>query len=92
VAVEAFAKGTPVIAANIGAIAELVQHGRTGLLFRPGDVADLAAAIEWAWSHPRELAGMGREARREYEAKYTAESNYRALMEIYELAITRARA
>lgn len=92
VAVEAFAKGTPVIAANIGAIAELVQHGRTGLLFRPGDGADLAAALEWAWGHPRELARMGREARREYEAKYTAESNYRALMEIYELAIAKARA
>jgi hypothetical protein len=26
---------------------------------------------------------MGREARREYEAKYTAEINYKLLMEIY---------
>ncbi|MEO0935291.1 MAG: glycosyltransferase, partial [Cyanobacteria bacterium J06641_2] len=35
VAVEAFAKGTPVVAANIGAIAELVDSGRTGVHFRP---------------------------------------------------------
>jgi glycosyltransferase involved in cell wall biosynthesis len=41
VAVEAFAKETPVIAANIGAIAELVDSGRTGLHFRPGDADDL---------------------------------------------------
>ena len=30
VAVEAFAKGTPVIGSNIGAIGDLIEHGRTG--------------------------------------------------------------
>ena len=56
VAVEAFAKGTPVIAANIGAIAELIDHNRTGLHFCPGDSEDLAAKVEWALAHPRKLA------------------------------------
>ncbi len=86
VAVEAFAKGTPAIAANIGAIAELIAHGRTGLLFCPGDSEDLAAKVEWALAHPGELAQMRREARAEFEAKYTAKENYRRLMEIYTLA------
>lgn len=86
VAVEAFAKGTPVIAANIGAIAELIEHGRTGLHFRPGDSEDLAAKVEWALAHPGELACMRRSARTEFEAKYTAKENYRRLMEIYTLA------
>lgn len=86
VAVEAFAKGTPVIAANIGAIAELVEHGRTGLHFQPGDAVDLATQVEWALAHPRELATMRQEARTEFETKYTAEKNYRKLMEIYQLA------
>ena len=86
VAVEAFAKGTPVIAANIGAIAELVEHGRTGLHFRPGDSEDLAAQVEWVLAHPKELASMRQEARAEFEAKYTAKENYRRLMEIYALA------
>ncbi len=27
----------------------MVEHGRTGLHFRPGDAVDLAAKIEWAW-------------------------------------------
>ncbi len=83
VAIEAFAKGTPVIASNIGAIAELVDPGRTGLHFRPGDPQDLAQKMEWVLSHPAELAEMRREARAEFEAKYTAEKNYRQLMEIY---------
>lgn len=83
VAVEAFAKGTPVIAANIGAIAELVDSGRTGLHFRPGDSQNLAAQVEWALSHQTELTRMRREARAEFEAKYTAQNNYQQLMKIY---------
>ncbi|MBD1847779.1 glycosyltransferase family 4 protein [Cyanobacteria bacterium FACHB-63] len=84
VAVEAFAKGTPVIASNLGAIAEIVEHGRTGLHFSPGDSEDLARQVEWALSHPLELAEMGNEARSEFEAKYTAKQNYQRLMQIYE--------
>ncbi|MBF2067337.1 MAG: glycosyltransferase family 4 protein [Calothrix sp. C42_A2020_038] len=83
VAIEAFAKGTPVVAANIGAIAELVDNGRTGIHFRPGDALDLADKIEWVITHPTELAHMRREARAEFEQKYTAKENYRQLMEIY---------
>lgn len=86
VAVEAFAKGTPAIAANIGAIGELIEHGRTGLHFRPGDSDDLAAKVEWALEHPGELAQMRQQARAEFEVKYTAQENYRQLMEIYTFA------
>ncbi len=84
VAVEAFAKGTPVIAANIGAIAELVDAGRTGLHYQPGDAADLATKVEWALANPAELAQMRQAARAEFEAKYTAEKNYNQLIEIYQ--------
>ncbi len=90
VAIEAFAKGTPVITSPIGTLAELVDPGRTGVHFRPGDAGDLAQKIHWAQAHPAELERMGREARREYENKYTAERNYQMLMEIYELAVARA--
>lgn len=92
VAAEAFAAGTPVVAADIGAIAELVEHGRTGLLFRPGDPEDLAAQVGWALSHPSQLRRMREEARAEFEAKYTAEINYLALMEIYGAALERKKA
>ncbi len=91
VAAEAFAAGTPVIAANIGAVAELVEHGRTGLKFRPGDPEDLVTQVEWALSHSAELRRMREEVRAEFEAKYTAERNYRTLMEIYEAALERKK-
>lgn len=84
VAMESFAKGTPVIAARIGAIAELVDHGRTGLLFNPGDPDDLAAQVEYVLAHPQILAQMRQAARFEYESKYSAEINYNKLREIYD--------
>ena len=87
VAIEAFARGTPVIAANIGAIAELIDHRRTGCLFRPSDSLDLATQIEWVLAHPQALIQMRHEVRSEFEAKYTAQENYLRLMEIYQMAL-----
>lgn len=86
VAVEAFARGTPAIASHIGAVAEVVTHGNTGFLFHPGDPQDLATQVEYALSHPSELAQMRRHTRSEFEAKYTAAQNYQKLMEIYAFA------
>jgi glycosyltransferase involved in cell wall biosynthesis len=80
---EAFATGLPVVAAGHGGMASLVEHGRTGLHFRPGDAGDLAVKIEWAAAHPEEMGRMRREARAEYVAKYTPERNYEMLTAIY---------
>jgi glycosyltransferase involved in cell wall biosynthesis len=91
VAIESFARGTPVVAAGLGAIAEIVADRATGLHFRPGDAADLAAKVEWAWEHPGEMAEMGNNARRDFERKYSREPNYERLMEIYEKAIEHAQ-
>ena len=83
VAIEAFAKGTPVIAANIGAIAEIVAPGKTGLHFHPGVPEDLADKVKWVLGNPEKLVQMRQEARLEFEAKYTPKKNYQQLIEIY---------
>ena len=80
---EAFACGTPVLCSRLGAMRENVADQRTGLHFTAGDAADLAEKVEWAWGHSREMAEMGKEARREYERRYTPERNYSLLMKIY---------
>jgi glycosyltransferase involved in cell wall biosynthesis len=92
VAVESFSCGVPVIASRIGVPGEIVSDGVTGLLFNPGDHADLAAKVRWAWEHPEEMSRMGANAREEYEAKYTAERNYEMLSSIYQRAISNKRA
>jgi glycosyltransferase involved in cell wall biosynthesis len=42
---EAFLAGVPVVASDLGGMAELVQHERNGLLFRAGDARDLRATL-----------------------------------------------
>ena len=81
--VEAFACGLPVIASRIGALADIVGDGETGLLFEPGNPRDLADKMTWALAHPERMAEMGRKARAQYEVEFSAEVNYRQLMEIY---------
>ena len=88
---EAFACGTPVICSRLGAMEEVVEDGRTGFHYTPGNAAELAEKVAWAWSHPEEMRRMGREARREFEAKYTPETNYPLLLEIYGQAMARKR-
>lgn len=85
--VEAFSRGTPVIASNLGAMTELIEHGRTGLLFRAGDAAALAGAINNATRDEAVLAEMRLAARQKFEQKFTAEANYQMLMSAYRRAL-----
>jgi glycosyltransferase involved in cell wall biosynthesis len=85
---EAFACGLPVVSTDIGAAAELVHDGRTGVHFRSGDPLSLAAAADRLWGTPSQTRAMGAEARAVYLSKYTAETNYALLMDLY----SRARA
>ncbi len=81
---EAFACALPVAASRSGSVAEIVTDGENGLHFTPGDAAELAERVEWAWTHPAEMEEMGRNARAEYETKYAPERNYQILMQIYQ--------
>ncbi len=49
---EAFAHRTPVIASNLGGMAELVRDGQNGLLFAPGDADDLAGQLRRLLDEP----------------------------------------
>lgn len=83
---EAYAAGLPVIGSRHGSLGALIDDQRTGLHVRPGDPDDLAAKVEWAMAHPQALAQMRKQARAEFEAKYTADRNHDALVEIYDRA------
>lgn len=86
-AAEAFAKGTPVLASNIGGPAELVEPSKNGWLVEPGDAEALAAGIVRA---VREAdTSFRRTARRTYERRFSSAAIYRRLREIYRLAARR---
>jgi glycosyltransferase involved in cell wall biosynthesis len=84
---EAFACGLPVIASRLGSMAEIVADGDTGLHVTPGDSAELAAKVDWAWRNPGKLQELGKAGRQEYVSKYGPEQNYKRLIGIFERAI-----
>ena len=87
VVLEAMACGKPIIASRIGVLPELIKDKVTGLLFEPGNVNDLVEKIKWMINHKAEAIEMGKRARVEFEDKYTADKNYKLLMDIYQKAI-----
>jgi glycosyltransferase involved in cell wall biosynthesis len=83
IAMEAMACGTPILASSTGVAPEMVTDGVTGMLFRPGDAADLAAKAMSAWNNPEETLQLGIRGRREFEKRFAADENYDQLQQIY---------
>ena len=83
---EAYSTGTPVVAANLGAMAELVDPGKTGLLFEAGNPQHLAAQVDRLTSDVDGCRGMRQAARSAFESCFTAAANYERLMQIYHRA------
>ena len=86
--VEALARGTPVIGSRLEPIIDMIDDGQTGVLFEPGDEADLATAVLRLAHDQRRLAMMRQQARRYFLAHGTAESNYPMLAAIYDQALS----
>jgi glycosyltransferase involved in cell wall biosynthesis len=83
---EAFAKGTPVVASRQGSMQAIVDHCRTGLLFTPNDPDDLIRQVRWLLANPAAYQQMRVAARQEFEASYTAQACHERLIRIYHAA------
>jgi GT2 family glycosyltransferase/glycosyltransferase involved in cell wall biosynthesis len=76
---EAFAAGIPVVASNLGGMAEMVRDGTDGLLFAPGDASALAAALRRLLDEPQLLPALRAGIRR----PMSIEEDAAALRQIY---------
>jgi glycosyltransferase involved in cell wall biosynthesis len=85
--IEAFAMGMPVIGAGIGGIPESIRDGRTGFLFKPGDVDGLRDKIRKLISDPDIASRMAANAKAFVEARCNADAHYESLIKVYERAI-----
>jgi glycosyltransferase involved in cell wall biosynthesis len=67
VVMEAMALGKPIVASAIGGMPDLVDHGETGLLVRPGDASALADAMQALLDDPERRERMAAAALKNVE-------------------------
>lgn len=76
---EAFNHAKPVVAADIGAIPEIVENGKSGLLYRAGDAEDLREKIRWMFDNQEQAGRMGQRARRFVQQRFSPENYWKEL-------------
>ena len=87
---EAQARARPMIVTDRGGPREFVRHGKSGLVVRAGDVAELTAAISKLSDDPELAQGLGRTARDTVRRENSSSQHYALLCGVYEEARAQA--
>jgi colanic acid/amylovoran biosynthesis glycosyltransferase len=91
VLMEAMACGRPVLAPSITGIPELVIHGKTGFLYRPGSLEDFVARIEEIRTSLPDLARLCDAARQHVFENFNREKNLAALCDLLQTQMIRPK-
>lgn len=86
---EAALAEVPIVAAAVGGIPEVLQHGTSARLVPPNDAAALAEEIRWVRDHAAEAKAMAAAARRRILADFTEEEMISRTLELYLDAVAR---
>ncbi|HEX5130389.1 MAG TPA: glycosyltransferase family 4 protein, partial [Usitatibacter sp.] len=84
VGAESMSHGVPVVAARIGALADLVDDGVNGLLFEPGNARDLAEKVSRLWNDAALCRRLGSAAREKAAALWAPAAHVKGLLSVYE--------
>jgi glycosyltransferase involved in cell wall biosynthesis len=88
---EAMRASLPVVATDVGGIAESVRHEETGLLVRRADVAGLRDALARMITGPALRVALGTAGRRLWSAQFTASAMTARTVEVYKRALAAVR-
>lgn len=83
VVLEAIASKCVVVSTNVGAIAEVVENGRTGFIFSPGDIDGLVEHLKYILNHPHEIPDIIEDAYELYVQKYCSKAVLPVLKNVY---------
>lgn len=86
---EAMAYGKPVVGSRMGGIPELVEDGKTGLLYEAGNVNELTSALDRLMASAELRQQMGMAGRQRVETAYSLDSHNAGLMDIYKTILGR---
>ena len=79
---EAMASGLPVIVGAVGGIPELINDGTTGVLLRPSNAENLAAALDALIADRPHRLRLGRAGREACESFYNVERQVREIVSV----------
>ncbi len=82
--VEAMASGCCVVASRLKYLDTLIEHGRTGFFFEPGDVSGLREVLEMLMRDPERARQVGRNAAEHARSRCGIEHEAQALRELYQ--------
>ena len=83
-ALEAMATGRPIVAAQVGGLADAVVHEGTGLLVPPDDPDALADALAALVADPERRRRLGEGGPRHVAEKYSPEAMVAAYVQVYD--------
>ncbi len=89
VILEAMAMERPVVASRVGGIPDLIEQDVNGLLVRPGDVKELADALEKLLNDKRLARKMGREGRKRIKEQFSAHVMVQSIEKVYRELLSR---
>ena len=81
---EYMAMAVPVVAARMGQVCDVIEHGRTGWLYTPGDAEELSALIRGLAIQPQLCREAGQAARQQVLTHHTWQQNAERLLRIAE--------
>lgn len=82
-AIEAESLGKSIVATDLGFSSEAIVDGYNGMKVPLKDVDGFVSTIRRLWQDKELCKAMGKNARVDYEKKYTVEDNYKQMVEIY---------
>lgn len=81
---ESYALGRAVVGSDRGGIAELIQDGRTGFLFKAGDPKSLAEKITTLLQNPAMALDLGQRGYDKVKEKFNPDVHYQEILKVYE--------
>ncbi len=82
--IEALRAGLPVLASNVGGIAEMVKNGKNGFLISRADGRGLIEYLHLLLADETLRGSMGKESRNIYKNEFTFDNMYNKTLAVYE--------
>lgn len=80
---ESLSLGNAIVGARMGGIPELIEDGKDGFIYEPGNRYDFIEKVQFLIDHPDKAIEMGRAGHKKAEREYAPREHYNKIMDLY---------